>query len=161
MQIYSHDSSIGRGYINFPNFMHSLIDPIFFSWLSDLIKQSHKQRALHLSDLYELPPSFESKTLTDKLESNWFNELKRSPENPSLIRATLRTIGWKPFLLGFVLLLTVRSAAVGHTFFKSLRFCLPGTTTCRSTLIADISLGIFPAVFDNACLASMATDSRH
>jgi hypothetical protein len=75
-----------------------------------LIAKSHKQNTLHLHDLYALPKSFESVTLTNKLEVNWFDEIKRCPDNPSLIRATLRTIGWKPFLLGFLLLLDVRNS---------------------------------------------------
>ncbi len=77
------------------------------SWLSSLIKKSHKQGTIHLNDLYELPKYLESTTLTNKLEANWFDEIKRHPDNPSLVRATLRTIGWKPFLLGFLLLFTV------------------------------------------------------
>ncbi|CAF2965891.1 unnamed protein product [Rotaria sp. Silwood2] len=70
-------------------------------WVSPLLKKSRKQGTLYLDDLYDLPEYLKSSTLTDKLEENWFNEIKRNPQKPSLIRATLRTIGWKPFLLGF------------------------------------------------------------
>ena len=72
------------------------------------MRKSRQQGVLHLNDLYDLPPHFKSKELTDKLELNWFDEVKRCPKNPSLIRVTLKTLGWKPFLNGFFLLLNVR-----------------------------------------------------
>ncbi|CAF4239513.1 unnamed protein product [Rotaria sordida] len=76
-------------------------------WVSPLLKKSRKQGTLYLNDLYDLPDHLKSSTLTDKLETNWFNEVKRNPQKPSLIRATLRTLGWKPFLLGFLEVLNV------------------------------------------------------
>jgi hypothetical protein len=79
----------------------------FNSWLSPLLKKSRKQGTLHLNDLYDLPDYLTSTALTDKLEANWFDELKRYPQKPSLIRATLRTLGWTPFLLGFLEVLNV------------------------------------------------------
>jgi len=75
-----------------------------YSWLSSLITKSRKQGTLHLNDLYELPTYLESASLTDKLEANWFDELNRYPQNPSLIRATVRTIGWKLILFGLSLI---------------------------------------------------------
>ncbi len=75
-----------------------------YSWLSSLITKSRKQGTLHLNDLYDLPAYLESASLTDKLEANWFDELKRCPQNPSLIRATLRTMGWKFILIGLLLI---------------------------------------------------------
>ena len=60
-----------------------------------------------MNDLYDLPPYLQSTELTDKLETNWFDEVKRCPNNPSLIRVTLRTLGWKPFLYGLLALLHV------------------------------------------------------
>ncbi|CAF4758210.1 unnamed protein product, partial [Rotaria sp. Silwood1] len=74
-------------------------------WLSPLLAKSHKQGVLHLNDLYDLPPHLKSTELTDKLEANWFDELKRYPENPSLIRVTLRTFGWKIIFHGVLALL--------------------------------------------------------
>lgn len=71
------------------------------------MKKSRKQGVLHLNDLYDLPPNLQSTELTDQLEANWFDEVKHNPTNPSLIRVTLRTIGWKPFLNGFLTLLNV------------------------------------------------------
>ena len=73
------------------------------------MKKSHQQGALHLNDLYDLPPFLESTELTDKLETNWLNEVKHHPQNPSLIRATLRTLGWTPFLNGLLAFLSVRT----------------------------------------------------
>ncbi len=80
---------------------------IYNSWLSPLLRKSHKNGALHLNDLYDLPPDLQSTELTEKLETNWLDEVKRCPSNPSLIRATLRTLGWKPFLYGLLELLYV------------------------------------------------------
>lgn len=80
-----------------------------YSWLSTLISKSDKQGTLHIHDLYQLPDFLDSATVTNRLEANWFDEIKRSPANPSLIRATLRTIGWKPFLLGFLLFIDVNT----------------------------------------------------
>jgi hypothetical protein len=71
------------------------------------LRKSRKQGVLHLNDLYDLPPHLKSTELTDQLEANWFDEVKRCPNNPSLIRVTLRTLGWKPFLNGFLALLNV------------------------------------------------------
>ena len=44
--------------------------------------------------------------ITDTLENYWFSELKHHPNNPSFIRATLRTLGWTPFLLGILTLIS-------------------------------------------------------
>ena len=77
-----------------------------FSWITQLFARSHKKGTLHLDDLYDILPRLESTKLTDQLEANWFDEIKRHPQEPSLLRATLHTIGWKPFLLGFIILLT-------------------------------------------------------
>jgi hypothetical protein len=75
-----------------------------YSWLFALITTSRKQGTLHLHDLYDPPAFLESAPLTDKLEANWFDEIQRCPQNPSLIRATLRTMGWKLLLIGLLLI---------------------------------------------------------
>ena len=77
---------------------------MLYSWLSSLITKSHKQGTLHLDDLYDLPDFLKSTPLTNKLEANWFDEIKRCPQNPNLIRATLRTMGWKLILFGLLLI---------------------------------------------------------
>lgn len=82
-------------------------DPSHHSWIAQLLTKSHQQGTLHLTDLYDLLPEFESAKLTDKLEANWFDEIKRSPEKPSLVRATLHTIGWKTLFIGSLLFLSV------------------------------------------------------
>jgi hypothetical protein len=74
------------------------------SWITELLTKSHKQGTLELTDLYDVPSYLESKKLTEKLEANWFDEIKRSPQHPSLIRATLRTMGWTPLLIGLLLI---------------------------------------------------------
>jgi hypothetical protein len=75
-----------------------------YSWLSSLITKSRKQGTLHLNDLYDLPTYLESTPLTHKLEGNWLDEIKRCSQNPSLIRATLRTMGWKIIFIGLLLI---------------------------------------------------------
>jgi len=62
---------------------------------------------LHVSDLFDVPAFLDSNVWTDKLENNWFDELKRHPTNPSLIRATLRTIGWRLIFVAFLTIPTV------------------------------------------------------
>ncbi|CAF4409046.1 unnamed protein product [Rotaria magnacalcarata] len=76
---------------------------LFHNWISVLINLSHKQGTVYLNDLYDILPEYESKQLTDILQNNWFDELKRSPENPSLLLATIRTVGWKPMMIGLLL----------------------------------------------------------
>lgn len=77
---------------------------ILNSWLSSLLIKSRKQGTLHLNDLYDLPTYLDSNIWIDKLEANWFNEMKRCPQNPSLIRATYRTIGWKMIFIGLMVI---------------------------------------------------------
>ncbi|CAF0978516.1 unnamed protein product [Rotaria sordida] len=77
---------------------------LFHSWISLLLKKRHKQGTLHLNDLYDLFPQLESTKLTDDLEKNWFNEVKQTKRKPNLVRATLKTMGWGPFLTGLLLI---------------------------------------------------------
>jgi hypothetical protein len=77
------------------------------SWITEILTLSHKKESLDLADLYDVPSHLEATKLTDKLEANWFDEIKRSPQNPSLIRATVRTMGWKLFFIGLMLIPTV------------------------------------------------------
>lgn len=75
-----------------------------FSWISHLLSLNHKQKTLNLPDLYELLPEYESNKLTQNLEDNWFDEIKYYPNKPSLLRTTIRTMGWKPLLNGLLLI---------------------------------------------------------
>lgn len=77
---------------------------LFCSWLSPLIDKSHKQGTLHLDDLYGVPDYLESAKLIDRLEGNWLDEKRRYPQNPSLLRATLRTMDWNFMLNGLLLI---------------------------------------------------------
>ena len=70
------------------------------SWISHLLHKRRHQETLHLTDLYDLLPEHESTALTDQLEDRWLDEVKRRPDRPSLLRATIRTMGWKPFFIG-------------------------------------------------------------
>ncbi len=75
-----------------------------FSWIVGLFNQSHRQGTLHLIDLYDLPSDYKSKNLTEELENNWFDEIQQYGEQSSLFRATLRTVRWKPLLIGSILI---------------------------------------------------------
>ena len=54
-------------------FYHSI--DVLSSWISVLINLSDKQGTVHLNDVYDILPEYESKQLTDTLENNWFNEI--------------------------------------------------------------------------------------
>ena len=82
------------------------------SWISPLLAKSRQQRTLHLTDLYDLLPEYESATLTDRLENHWLDEVKRRPSKPSLLRASIRTMGWKPLINGLYLLPMVRARSL-------------------------------------------------
>lgn len=72
---------------------------ILSSWISQLLDKSHKAKTLQETDLYNLLPEYESVQLTDHLEKNWFDEMKHNPDEPSLFRATIRTMRWKPLII--------------------------------------------------------------
>lgn len=84
-------------------FIINIVLRINSSWVFKLLRQSRK-RTINLNDLYPVLPEFEAKMLTDKLENNWNSDRERNPRNPSLIRATLSTMGWTPFLAGLLLI---------------------------------------------------------
>ena len=79
-------------------------------WVSPLLIRARKQGSLQITDLCNLPPHLESTTLTNQLEANWLDEIKRNPERPSFLRATLRTMRWKPLFLGLMLIPKVNIA---------------------------------------------------
>ena len=84
------------------------------SWISTLLKKSYKQGTLNLSDLYDLLPALESTRLTERLEANWIDETKQTKHTPSLVRATVKTMGWRPFLIGLLLVPNVGQHARVH-----------------------------------------------
>ena len=80
------------------------LGPSVSSWITHLFDKSRERGTLLLTDLYDLLPEYESEGLTARLEQEWLDELKRSPSEPSLSRATLRTMRWKPVLIGLWLI---------------------------------------------------------
>ena len=86
------------------------------SWVSPLLSRSRNTGTLQMKDLYDLPSRFHFCNLTDRLQANWSAEQVRSSSHPSLIRAALRTMGFKLFLIGLLLILHVSS------FFPQGRF---------------------------------------
>ncbi|CAF4743672.1 unnamed protein product [Rotaria sp. Silwood1] len=87
-----------------PSLNASKCSRLFQEWVSPFVSKCRKQGTLDVNDLYEPLPDCESATLTNKLEANWFAETKRNPDKPSLIRATLCTMRWKPLLFGLILI---------------------------------------------------------
>ena len=108
---------------------------------------------MNLADLYDLLPQYESVTLTEILERNWFDEIKRNPDRPSLIRATVRTMGWKPLFTGLLLLPYVSRGKPNSSHFISISIDIP---LDHSTDVTHISNGFFRTMFNHAHLACMA-----
>ena len=104
---------IGKKIVHLTNrrsFTQQKIEFVFVSsWISLVLTKRKKNGTLNLNDLYDLLPEYESKQLTESLETNWFDEVKRNKESASLARATIRTMGFKPFLAGLFLLPNVSS----------------------------------------------------
>ena len=94
-----------------------------------MIEQSHRAGTLHLENLYDVLAELEAEALTDVLESCWFDEVKRDPDNPSLIRATIRAAGWKVFFYGLLLIPVVsdriRSTDSSVAFQEALNLAQP------------------------------------
>ncbi|CAF1451360.1 unnamed protein product [Adineta steineri] len=89
-----------------PYYQANIWSRFFHGWISILLRKCHKQGTLHSTDLYDLLSHLEATKLTERLEANWFDELKQTKRKPSLIRATIRAMGWKPFLTGLLLIPT-------------------------------------------------------
>ena len=113
---YLEASAWSKFFHKYVTFFSFLVDTIYFvySWVYRLLVKCRKNGALDVDDLYDLPPHLKSVVLTNRLEENWFNELKQYPEKPNLIRATIRTIGWKLFLLGLLLIPMVSFMLICH-----------------------------------------------
>lgn len=128
-----------------------------FSWLSDLIRKSRKQQTLQVNDLYEIPSFLNSTMLTDKLESNWFDEIERHPTNPSLFRATIRTMNWKMLVLGLIWCPVVRE----WNHLKNRYLCFQGTAERTATALACLFYEILRAMFDCIVDGSDHQCARH
>ena len=148
----------------------SILDCFIYSWLYVLIKKSQKQGTLDMDDLYGLPSCLESVTLTDKLEENWLNEKHRHPHDPSFLRATIHTVGWKLLFYGFLLIPFVRGqnnffhrllhilsdrklVRINNRHFFPKLILLKGNIKHYSTIIAHLFNDVFPIVFNDADVA--------
>ena len=142
-----------------PYYRVNLWSRLFHGWISSLLKKSHKQGALHLNDLFELLPQLESNSLVDRLQSNWNDELKQTNHQPSLIRATVRTTGWRPFLLGLLLIPIVNESSPDGSIFHSNLFLLlrSGMWQIRPATSSHFPDGFFWIMFTDQSMASMVT----
>jgi len=113
MQINGHEYFIGKYEYSMLNLIYC--NKIIFSWISELLDKSHKQKTLNLIDLYDLLPQYESIKLTDKLEDHWLDDIKRYSDKSNLFRATIRTIRWKPLLIGC---LYVPKVSISNQFLR-------------------------------------------
>ncbi len=126
-------------------------------WVSPLLQQARKQGTLQMTDLYDLSPHLESTKLTNELEANWFDEIRRNPEKPSFFRATLRTMRWKPLLFGLMLILKVSITLRLVLSFINHDVYMTGTIKYHSANFTRISHGLLRSMFYNARLESMAS----
>jgi hypothetical protein len=90
--------------------------PFASSWISHLVTRSRNQKSLDPHDLYELLPEYQSDRLAQELEDNWFDDRKRYPNDPSLLRATARTMGWRPIVIGLLLIPWVGYFLIAYVF---------------------------------------------
>ncbi|CAG9768726.1 unnamed protein product [Ceutorhynchus assimilis] len=79
--------------INDANFLNKL----FFTWMFPLFYKGYKQ-GLKEDDIYSHLKQHDSELLGDRLEKEWFKEIKRNEKHPSLWRAYAKVFG-KPLLL--------------------------------------------------------------
>ncbi len=103
-----------------------------------MLDKSQKQKTINLVDLYDLPPQYESTNLTEKLEKNWSDDIKHYPDKPSLFRATIRSVTYKPFLIGCLFLppVSISTQCIQHSFLEE-------TSSFHSTIINYIFNGFF------------------
>ena len=145
-----------------PYYRVNLWSRLFHGWISSLLSKSHKQEALHLNDLFDLLPQLESNDLVGRLESNWSDELKQTNRQPSLLRATIKTAGWKPVLLGLVLIPAVDEISLDKSSFHSNPFLVhSGARQILPATSSHFPYGIFRIMFTDQSMASVATCCRH
>jgi hypothetical protein len=96
------------------DFLFNLYNYSLSSWISHLFNKCHKQGKLDLIDLYDLLPDYQAAELSKKLEDNWLDEIKQHSDQASLFHATLRTMRWKPLLIGSVLIPFVSENTLTH-----------------------------------------------
>jgi hypothetical protein len=86
-----------------------------------LLRQSRDSGTLQMKDVYDLPSRVHFCNLTDQLQRNWCAEQKRSSQHPNFIRAAVRAMGCKLFLIGLLLILHVSSFFSKYFFLKRYR----------------------------------------
>ena len=132
------------------------------SWISKLLKKTAKQQTLHLDDLYDLLPHLESKALTDRLEGHWLDEVKQTDRPPSLVRATVKTLGWSPVLYGLLLIPNVSAMEVRDENVIDLCFSpLSGTHQIVTTDPTHFSHGFLRSLSNHLSVDSLATGDYH
>ena len=145
-----------------PYYHVNLWSRLFHGWISSLLSKSHKQGALHLKDLFDLLPQLESNDLVSRLESNWNDELKQTNRQPSLLRATIKTAGWRPVLFGLILIPVVDDTSLDEPIFPSNLFLVhSGARQILPATSSHFPYGIFRIMFTDQSMASVATCCRH
>ncbi|CAG8727311.1 17953_t:CDS:2, partial [Acaulospora morrowiae] len=89
-----------------PEARASIFSKIFFVWLNELLRIGYK-KPLEKEDLYYLDNERLAKTLAEKFENEWNNELQKlkKGKKPSLILAVNRVIGFEFWIAGLTRLI--------------------------------------------------------
>lgn len=77
---------------------------LLFAWVVPLFKKGYRKE-LNFTDLYRYCTADDPKKATEVVEKNWYKELKK--DDPSIVRALVRSFGFQYTLIAFICLLTV------------------------------------------------------
>ena len=113
-----------------------------YSWIYNLLRKSRK-KTINLDDLYTLLPEFDAESLTNKLEKNWYDEVRKHPNDPSFIWATIRTMGWTPFLAGLLLIPKVLTSTHCLHCMINPFFWVQGIATILQTILIIVLMDFF------------------
>ncbi|XP_076254933.1 putative multidrug resistance-associated protein lethal(2)03659 isoform X1 [Rhynchophorus ferrugineus] len=110
----------------------NIFSKIFFLWMLPLFVRGFK-KGLAEDDLYPSLKVHDSKILGDKLEKEWFKEVKKNPSNPSLWRALVGVFGKELALLGLCYLIIEIFIRLGQPLCLSqlLHYYEPNTTMSK------------------------------
>lgn len=98
----------------------------WFSWVVPFMARGYKS-SVEESDLFDIPTRHKAKVVTDRLEGAWREERAKNPEQPSLLRAYIRTFA--PSWLFILFILTVQLV------------CITLQPYCLSKIVSDLGSG--------------------
>ncbi|XP_067134882.1 ATP-binding cassette sub-family C member 4-like isoform X1 [Centruroides vittatus] len=95
----------------------SVFSRIFFCWIFPIINKGRK-RVLKEEDLYKSSKHHTSEYLGDLLQKEWKRELQK--ENSSILKASLRFVGWKYLIIILLVLIQMTALVAGQAYFVGL-----------------------------------------